>query len=150
MKEGNGKGPDWLTKQEAAQVIGCSIRSVERLVERGEIKQKFLRVANRRPIAILDPADVAKQETLEKIPPPLQEQVTALIPRATQPDALATITNALAVIQGKDLKMFLTLDEASTLTGLTVGRLNRLRKEGKLPSIVDGQVKVRRIDLFRL
>jgi hypothetical protein len=67
-KEGKGKGPDWLTKQEAANLIGVSIRSVERLVEHGDIKQKFMKVVGRRPIAVLNPVDVekAKRETLEK------------------------------------------------------------------------------------
>jgi hypothetical protein len=151
-KDGNGKGPDWLTKQEAAKIIGCSIRSVERLVEKGAIKQKFLRVTNRRPIAVLDPAgvDKAKQQTLEKMPPAITEEMTALLPRVVQPDLLTTLSHSLAAIQGKELKMFLTLDEASALTGLTVGRLKRLRKEGKLPAIVDGEIKVRRTDLLRL
>jgi hypothetical protein len=150
-KEGKGK-PAWYTKQEAAKFIGCSIRSVERLVERGDIKQKFMKVVGRRPIAVLDPAGVekAKQETLEKMPPVITEEVTALLPRVVQPDLLTTLSHSLAAIQGKELKMFLTLDEASALTGLTVGRLKRLRKEGKLPSIVDGEIKVRRTDLLRL
>jgi hypothetical protein len=151
-KEGSGKGPDWLTKQEAANIIGVSIRSVERLVEHGDIKQKFMKVVGRRPIAVLDPAGVekAKQETLERMPPAITEEVTALLPRVVQPDMLTTLSHFLAAIQGKELKMFLTLDEASALTGLTVGRLKRLRKEGKLPAIVDGEIKVRRTDLLRL
>jgi hypothetical protein len=118
-KEG-GKGPDWLTKPEAARIIGVSIRSVERLVEHGTIKQRFLRVANRRPIAVLSPSDVekAKKQTLEKMPPAIT-QGTALLPRAVQPDVVTTIANSLALLQGKELKMFLTLDEAADLTGLT-------------------------------
>jgi excisionase family DNA binding protein len=151
-KGGNGKGPDWLTKQEAANLIGVSIRSVERLVEHGDIKQKFMKVVGRRPIAVLDPAGVekAKQETLEKMPPAFTEEVTALLPRAVQPDLLTTLSHSLATIQGKDMKMFLTLDEASALTGLTRTFLERLIAEGKLPAIRDRFVKVRRTDLLRL
>lgn len=142
----------WLTKPEAARAVGVSIRSIERLVEKGKVKQRFLKVVGRRPIAVLNPTDVekAKKETIAEVPPQLPEQIATLLPRAMPSDILTTITTSLAALQGRELKMFLTLPEAAELTGLSIGHLNRLRKEGKLPSIVDGQVKVRRTDLLRL
>jgi excisionase family DNA binding protein len=153
MGRGSDDKPTWFTKQEAAQIIGCSIRSVERLVERGELKQKFLRVANRRPIAILDPAGVekAKQKTVAAIPPAMTEHGTALLPRTVQSsDVMTTIASSVALLQGKELKMFLTLQEAADFTGLTRTFIERLIAEGKLPAIRDRFVKVRRTDLLRL
>jgi excisionase family DNA binding protein len=162
-KEGNGDINDrqspkaskvvWLTKPEAARAVGVSIRSIERLVEKGKVKQRFLKVVGRRPIAVLRPADVekAKQETINQIPPAITQEVTALLPRAVQSsDLVTTIANSLALLQGKELKMFLTLDEAAELTGLTRTFLERLIHDGKLPAIRDKNVKVRRTDLLRL
>ena len=140
--------------------VGIAARANERLVdivkkvERGELKQKFLRVVNRRPIAILDPVGVekAKQKTVATMPPAMTEHGTALLPRTEQsPDVMTTIASSLALMQGKELvKMFLTLDEAADLTGLTRTFLERLIHEGKLPAIRDRFVKVRRTDLLRL
>lgn len=150
---------DWLTKQEAAKLVGVSERSIERLVADGKIHQRYLRVANRRPIAVLNPADIekVKEETLAKIPPPVVEQngnghSHALVPRAKGSGDLAAML--LSTLQGKTdekpARRFITLAEASQYVGLTQAYLRRLIDEGKLEAVRDVHIKVRRGDLDKL
>jgi excisionase family DNA binding protein len=147
---------DWLTKQEAARIIGISERSVERLVQSGKIRQRYLRVAQRRPIAILSPDDVEtiRQETIAKIPPPLVEtegDSKALATRPTKGTDINALMAALTATQARqEPKLFLTLREAATYSGLTVAYLRRLVDNGKLDAIKDRGTKVRRTDLQKL
>src|SRR5205823_7292844 len=61
---------DWLTKAEAAQVLQCAEKTIERLAARGKIQQASRRVPNRRPIAVFHPKDIEKlkAETLTTQP----------------------------------------------------------------------------------
>jgi hypothetical protein len=143
---------DWLTKQEAAKLIGTSERSIERLVQAGHITQRYLRVTGRRPIAILDPGDVEtiRQETLAKLPPPTVETSTALMTRPGRGmEAMPAFLAAMSAVQAQP-KFFLTLKEASLASGLTVAYLRRLVDSGKLKHVRDRGIKVRRADLVKL
>jgi hypothetical protein len=60
MLSGMAQYDQWPSKEEASQQIGISVRTLERLVRRREIKQAYRRVPNRRPLAVLNPVDLAK------------------------------------------------------------------------------------------
>ena len=144
---------DWLTKHEAAKLIGTSERSIERLVQSGKITQRYLRVTGRRPIAILDPGDVEtiRQETVAKVPPPVVETGTAKA-LTTVPSRGTDVIAIMAALSaaGSQPKLFLTLREASAVSGLTVAYLKRLIESGKLKHVRDRGMKVRRADLQKL
>jgi hypothetical protein len=133
---------DWLTKQEAAKLVGTS-----------EIAQRYLRVTGRRPIAILDPGDVEtiRQETIAQIPPPAVEMGSTALTTLPGRGALSLTTLMTAVNAAQvSPALFLTLREASAVSGLTVAYLGRLVKKGELPALKDRGWKVRRADLEKL
>ena len=144
---------DWLTKQEAAKIIGTSERSIERLVQAGKVTQRYLRVTGRRPIAILDPGDVEtlRQETIAQVPPPLVETgtSTALTTLPHRADSIPALMAAVSAAQVQP-KFFLTLREASAVSGLTVAYIKRLVDTGKLDHVRDRGIKIRRADLQKL
>jgi hypothetical protein len=62
VKKGSQDYTGWPTKAEAAELLGMSEKTIERLATRGEIQQAYRRIPNRRPTPVFNPADI---ETLK-------------------------------------------------------------------------------------
>ena len=48
----------WITKPEAAELLQCSEKSIERYASQGKLRQAWRRVPGRRPLAVYCPEDI--------------------------------------------------------------------------------------------
>lgn len=164
----------WVTKQQAADAIGVTTKTVERFVQAGQIQQARWQRAGRGPLlAVYQPDDVARIAA-ERQPGPLPP---FLVPgRATVPangnghssTGLATVppTGDDLLRPGDDLlralvaaavrvmsetsqtpTLFVTIREAAALTGLSQAYLRRAIGNKSLPAEKDRGWKIRRRDL---
>lgn len=132
----NQRGADWLTKQQAADALGVSTRTVQQLASEGKLRTLKRAVEGGAPIAIYDPDDVAKEREkrakLEVMAPakvdggqsisrPLEQIVAALLARPGQSPL-------------DDPPMNLTLAEASAASGLPASYLREAVAYGALPA----------------
>ena len=145
----------WKTKAEAAQILGVSEKTVERMAERGELGKAERKIPGRRPLPVFDPDDIEKVQKQTLRPQPL------LVPAVTSSKAFGQLSahdarSMAAAMLGTDLafrrlspvdKLYLTIPEASEYTGLTQTFLRRLIKSGKLTALKDRGWKIRREDL---
>lgn len=171
----------WLTKQQAADAIGVTTKTVERFVQAGQIQQTRWQPAGRGPLrAVYCPEDVARI-ALERTPGPLPAFLvpaardthangnghgsTALAP-SSQLSALShpelpssgeDLLKALVAALGNSMSqtsqtstLFLTLAEASAVSGLSQACLRRKIEDRTLAAERDRGWKIRRRDLEAL
>lgn len=163
---------DWLTKQQAAEALGVSTKTLEQWAQRGRLQQaSWKRPGGGARITVYHPADVARlrQERQPGAPAFVVPAVPAAAGngRAAEPTALAAplppveeILRALvgAVVRAasekseksENTRLFLTLDEAAEASGLPRAYLRRLIAEGKLEAIKSRGWRIRRRDLDQL
>jgi len=166
----------WLTKQEAADRIGVSTKAIERFTRAGKLEQRFRPQAGSPHVAVFFPDDVdriaaERRQTpvpfvLDAIPDqptngngrPHSDPIQALTV-STSDDPLrqlfaAAIRAVLSQTSQTSVSQtptpFLTIAEASALTGLSRTFLTRMIKLGTLTAIRDRSYKVRRKDLEAL
>jgi excisionase family DNA binding protein len=156
MDGGNGAAnfADWKPKMEIAAELGISERSLERLIQKNRIRRAYRRVPGRKPIAVLNPEDVAalKAETIEPTPTEtLTEPRTDVAVRSPTPHAaLNFLSSLLATVPQHPQALFLTVKEASLYTGLSQAYLRRLIDDGTLKVVKDRGYRIRRRDLDQL
>lgn len=159
----------WLTKQEAAQKIGVSTKTVEKLAQEKKLQQgKQLRVG-RPAIAVYHPGDVQRASN-ERNPDadafvlpasaPLETAANAEVARQAEAPAIDPmaafaqfIRETVNPVDQSRTKLFLTIAEASRYSGLPPICLKRLIKNGKLESVPvnnAGAKRIRRRDLEEL
>jgi len=176
-------GPDystWLTKQEAADRIGVTTKTVERFVQAGQIQQARWQRDGRGPLlAVYFPDDVdriARERQPGPLPPflvPKSAEVPtngngsgsdALVHIESTPDPSGIqlgrgddLLHALTLLMTKVMSetsqtsaLFLTLQEASVASGLTQAYLRRACESGTLKAIKDRGWRIRRKDLEAL
>lgn len=162
----------WPTKAEAAQIIGCSTKTIESFAKSGKIQQR----AWRRPetgalIAVYHPEDVERirsERHPEALTPFVVTSQSSQEPRretavARQEPQQGEILQALLAALSANSqrvsepavrtseKLFLTLSEASDFSGLPRGYLHARIKSGELPAIRTGAGwRIKREDLGRL
>src|SRR5262245_41186600 len=96
----------WQPKMEVAESLGISERTLERLIQQKRIRRAYRRVPGRKPLAVLNPEDVAvlKSETLTATPENgtgeigTKEAETALAPRTNPRTAIEFLSALLATI----------------------------------------------------
>jgi excisionase family DNA binding protein len=146
---------DWITKEEALQRTGMSERTLERRIKGGELRKAYRNVPGRKPLPVLHPEDVAKYEAktvtpiaLKGAPKKLLKEVPngAIVPSSARRD-VAALMAGLSQQVTLDKKFYLTLDEATQLSGLPKSFLIRKIREGLLPAVKAGGYRVRRIHL---
>jgi len=135
--------PDWLTLSEAVQLLGKSVRTVERLGQLEIVSTRTEPRPGRKPETLYSTADLlkAKQERIpatippSDIPPNLAKSPVAKFP----PLDLAKLSEIgrELVQQGRERprlteRLYLSLDEAQTLSGLGKAFLLREVKRGRL------------------
>jgi excisionase family DNA binding protein len=158
---------EWPTEAEAAALLGCSVRSLTRYAEKGQIEMRKRPVNGRKPENVCNPSDIEKLKPRAFL---LTEQPGALVKRT--PDAaefrplvelaptfralMETISTAILTAQAETAgareqgeKLVLTLKEAAR-TGFSVAFLRQAIEDGKLKHFRDGRrIKIVRSELVR-
>ena len=148
----------WLTEQQAAETLGCSVPTIRRYVEAGKIEQRKRPIPGRKPENILNPEDVQALMPAPRVMPRLGHQTAeSLAIRPQQPStpqaagallaALEAIAATRPVTVGIKDKLWLTLDEAGTLSGRSKSWLVRQCQEGMLAAEKDGGWRILRRSL---
>lgn len=163
----------WLTKQQAADAIGVTTKSVERFVQAGQIQQARWQRDGRGPLlAVYHPADVDRIASARRqgSPAPFVVPAAADVPAngngrgagelALVPSADGTaeaVVRALGLLISKAMSetsqtsaLFVTVKDASALTGLSQAYLLRKIGDLSLPAIRDRGWRIRRKDLEAL
>ncbi len=168
----------WLTKQQAADAIGVTTKSVERFVQAGAIQQARWQRDGRGPLlAVYHPDDVARiAQERQRGPLP-----AFVVPGSTRSpngnghgdvQALARVPaegGSGSLVRGDDLllalsrllcavsetsqtsqTLFLTIPEAAAVSGFSQAYLRRKCQFGWSGAIKDGAWKIRRKDLEAL
>lgn len=166
----------WLSKQQAADAIGCSTKFVEQLVKDRKIQHAMWRRPDGGPrIAVYHRQDVERiRKKRNPDAPPFvlppdsqnsqssQKSETALIPARSgdsqsSQNGVVMLAQMLEHISSQSSEkwpppLFLTTDEAVRYSGLSAAYLHRLVSEGKLKRISEGLRghRYRRADLDTL
>ena len=154
---------EWVSKADAARIIGCSEKTIERLAIQKKIQKIMRRIPGRRSAPAYHRGDIdaiaAKTAHIEPFParaalaPP---PGSALVPRDPERPGMAemffqVMTSGLPRAPLSPLnKIFLTLKEASEYSGMSRGWLIAKIKAGELPAFKAGGWKIRRADLEEL
>lgn len=159
----------WLTKAEAATALGVSGRSVERLAARGVLTSRM------RPgfPTMYNPDDVDKVASAGRTvhraalatavqPPRVNGHGAAALVRHPEPTAEALVEPIVRFLELVTARLgngptaptgptlFLTLAEASSVSGLSETYLRRQITEQKLSAVKDRGWRIRRRDLEQL
>jgi excisionase family DNA binding protein len=167
----------WLTKDQAADAIGVTTKTIERLAQDSKIQQaRWRRPTGGPELAVYHPDDVARIAS-ERRQGPLPAFVVPAAPNRPangNGNGNGSGTHALervpaAVLPGDDLlrilvtaavkfmsetsqtsALFVSIPEAATLSGLSKACIRRLIATGKLQAIRDRSWRIRRRDLEQL
>src|SRR5262245_30029428 len=164
------KHPDystWRTKQQAADEIGVSTKTIEQFAKAGELDQATWKRPKGMPLAVFDPDGVTRIAHTRNPSKPLVLPVGRVVPASGNGHgaALVPVQSDSALEGMQDVKrltgfvldalrasqvytkLFLTLEEAADVSGLPLAYLRRRVREGTLPAIKSGGWRIRRRDL---
>ena len=152
---------DWHSKAEAARILNCSEKHIEKLVKLGEIEQRFRKAIGQARISVFHPGDV--QKALAKRTPAFRvENVAMALSERSEvgrprDDFFAGLAEALARIAGvaealneryaPNTAIYVSLDEALRITGLSAETVRGLARAGRIARL---SRKYRRKDLEAL
>jgi len=126
----------WIPKQDAAEQLGYSYRTLERKIIKLKLRTAQRDVPGRHPITVLHPADFEKlkNQVIPATPAPVgEENGKELEPRPALPPALREFAaSLLGTLPYPPRKLFFTLREASDYSGLPQTDLERLIETGEL------------------
>lgn len=147
---------DWLTKQQAADALSVSFRTLDKFVADGKLQSSKRNQPGKPPATVYHPGDV-EQIRKERQPPAhalpaVRADTSRSLAQTAQShpvDSLAAFTELLRAMTNSDEKrLFLTLKEAAHLSGLTQTYLQRAIDDETLPVIRDGRrIRIRRKDV---
>jgi hypothetical protein len=166
----------WLTKQQAADALKVTPKTIEQWTKDGDLQQAFYRPQNRGPLrAVYNPDDVARiakerQPGLRAfvlpagVTPPVNGNghQTGISPLTTTPSgeevirlvfaaALQALTSENRATSENSEKLFLTIPEAAAELRLTVPCVRRLIKARGIATVRDADgLHIRRKDLEAL
>jgi hypothetical protein len=106
----------WIPKQDAAELLGYSYRTLERKIIKLKLRTAQRDVPGRRSITIIHPADFEKlkAQTIPATPAPREEESRELEPRPALPPAIREFAaSLLGTLPYPPRKLFLTVKEAS-------------------------------------
>ena len=156
----------WKPKREAAELLQCSEKTVERMATRKEIQKALRRSPGKPPMVVYHPEDIESlrraMSTTEAFPISSDDSAVdgeRSLParRAGASDLILQLADALSPARDtapslSDLghKIYLTLEEAARYSGLTKSLLLQKLKADKLKGFKDRGWKIRRVDLEAL
>ena len=148
---------EWKTKAEAAAILGCSVKTVERLVAAGKISKEMRRMTGRKPLPVFNPEDIEREREESAVLKPLpvaEEGSGGALMRQERENGAGFFAQFAAAVGNPQLrlgeKVYLTLEEASAYSGLSKTWLLRKVKAGELEAFKDGGWKIRRSELEEL
>jgi hypothetical protein len=143
----------WLNDEQTRAALGVSPRTLDRMAK--DLRPQRRPVPGRKPERVFDPeviyqkapappVSVAMQTVAPMSPPthPLAE--LAGLPDITWPAIIDMIDHVLQMKTPPSPAMWIRLNEASQLTGLSRTMLRRLIASGDLKAVKDQAIKVRR------
>jgi len=141
-------GDDWLTMGDAMETLGISERTLNRMVEKGEVQRQYKQARGRRPMPMFHPGDVetARQEIFsarQHVMPTGQSRELALVHRQDPQEAMldgmpalagfaAAILEAAQKPQERTMAAYVQLEEAVVISGLPKAFLLEQAQQGKL------------------
>jgi excisionase family DNA binding protein len=168
----------WLTKQQAAEAIGVTTKTIERLAQDGQVQQaRWRRPAGGPAVAVYQPDDVARiarARQRDPLPPFLvpatggpangngsgEGSGLAIVPptlpstedllRVLLTSAARAMSQTSETVSQTSTALFLTIPEAATVSGLSQACLRRMIADGTLTAIRDRGWRIRRKDLEQL
>ena len=150
----------WKSKSEAAQIIGCSPKTIERLATQKKIQKAMRRIPGRKATPVYHPGDIeairAGTAQLEPFQIGERESAADLAPARRNSGVellLQLLSNSgagTATATAPRHKLFLTLKEAADYSGMSRGWLLRKIKASELPAVKTGGWKIRRSDLEQI
>jgi excisionase family DNA binding protein len=170
---------DWLTKAQAAELIGVSTKTIEAWAQAKKLQQAARPQAHGPALAVYHPEDVARLASERRAAPlapfvvpgptggnglsPKNVLASTESVRATAGAELlreflgafvhavgATSQNSENATSESSQRSFVTIAEASAITGLTQAYLRRAIDDERLPAIKDRGWRIRRKDLEAL
>lgn len=150
--------PDWLTKQQAATALSVSFRTLDKLVSDGKLQSAKRQQPGKPPATVYHPGDVEtirkeRQPPAHALPAVRAETSRSVAQTAQRPLELEALTAAFLTIVREDFpppapKLFLTIKEASHLSGLSQAYIKRAIACEMLPVVEDGRrIRIRRKDV---
>jgi excisionase family DNA binding protein len=150
-----------MNREEAAQELGISVRSLQRAVKRGALQVKYRRGQSGKHEAVFDPEQVAsfKEEMEREIvpePAPIASTSDTALTRIDAPEARNALIQLLERANKLDKappvaienKPLLKLNEASILTGLSRQILKNAIDNKKLKAQILGKAwRIKKSDL---
>jgi excisionase family DNA binding protein len=143
-----------MNREEAAQKLGISVRSLQRAVKRGALQVKYKRGVSGKHEAVFDSEEVARfkdemeREIVPEPAPPATTGDTTALTRIDAPEARNALIQLLERANRLDKstpavaienKPLLKLEEASSLTGLSRQILRNAIEEKKLKAKIIGR-----------
>lgn len=151
----------WLTTPEACARLGISERTLDRKVAARQIERRNRPAEGRRPIPVHNPEDIARLiarepavEIMRAIAPSVGGEINVAANLTARPapavDQIVPLVVGLLESIPRPPRAWMTIVEASAYSGLSKAALRRLVKDGALPGLRDGAMKVRKVDLDEL
>src|SRR5262245_54083100 len=153
------KFEDWPTKEQAAQRIGISIKTLERMADRGEIHQKFRDRPGASQVAVFNPDDVERVASQRAaadgkafVMPPARSSEVMRMPAASADAGEAAPKQRIHPAVRTAVPLWLRYDEAVIYSGIGETRLHELLTAGTVRTErgPKGAVVLCRADLDRL
>jgi excisionase family DNA binding protein len=153
----------WLTKQQAADVIGVSTKTVEQLARPRKSQPALIQQAERRrpgkpSIVVYHPDDVERVRAernpdaapfvMPPAPPDEAAQTEVVLASQNFQTPLEVLLRSMQ--RPASPRLFMTVEEAADYSGLPRGYLRGLIKEGKLGMKTGSGWRIRRADLETL
>lgn len=158
----DSEGEQWLYKDKSASILGISERAFERLVQYGRIEKRMIPRKGSEPArACFKASDIERLKVDRENPVP-NGTSSAVVQRSNQPlrppsltelqyHPLLQLNPSVRAEAVKHDKPWLTIQEASSYSGLPVHWLRKKCKEGSLGINVAGarrpQYRIKRSDL---
>jgi excisionase family DNA binding protein len=145
----DARGADWLTKQQAADALGVSTRTIQQLASEGKLHTLRRAVEGGPPISIYDPEDVQKERERRMravvLPAERKENFT---PEFSVSQLLHLHAFADKIRETEHHPLNVTLAEATQMSGLPRKYLRAAVDAGALPAHRYGRrVWIHRADL---
>lgn len=156
----------WLTKQQAAQVLGVAEKTIDRMAKAGELHKEILKRPRQAPIVVFHPGDVnrakaAREAQQSPAPFVMSEKESGLsadvsgrpvsdvsrsMSEVSVPwsdswirDMSTRLSNLSKIFPAEPTNLWLTLQEAADYSGLPAAVLVDFINSGRLPALDIGR-----------
>lgn len=133
---------DWPALTDVVERTGISERTLHRKIAAGELRREYRRIPGRKPLPVLDPEQAKSLE--ESVLHPISANLPAKAPQTDMAALLAAFNPAAVPLH---LKFYLSIDEASELSGLPKAFLLRKVRSKELPAVKVPSWRIKRVDL---